>query len=140
MDVPDIAAISKVAKKHSVPLIVDSTVTTPYLLKAKDLGADIVIHSTSKFINGHGNSIGGVLVDCGTFNWAAERFPHLKEYYGKYGPLAFFAKVRRGVFRDFGASVIRAKCFLINVFLKDIPQNVRVNLVILPARGIVKVP
>jgi len=120
MDVPDIAAISKVAKKHQIPLIVDSTVTTPCLIQPKKLGADIVIHSTSKFINGHGNSMGGVIIDCGSFNWNSSRFKHFHEYNEKYGQLAFLAKVRKEVFRDFGAPLSPFNAFLMSIGLETL--------------------
>ena len=84
MDVPDIAAIAAVAREAGVPLMVDATVTTPYLAGGAELGADIVIHSTSKFINGTGSSIGGVIVDLGRFNWQSEKFPHFEPFVKKY--------------------------------------------------------
>ncbi len=67
--VVDLPAIAAVAKAAGVPLIVDNTLATPYLCKPKDFGADIVIHSATKFLGGHGNSIAGIIVDCGTFDW-----------------------------------------------------------------------
>ncbi|OGC04710.1 acetyl-L-homoserine sulfhydrolase [candidate division WOR-1 bacterium RIFOXYA12_FULL_43_27] len=110
IDVPDIAAIAKIAKKNNVPLIVDSTVTTPYLVRPKDFGANIVIHSTSKFINGHGNSLGGVIIDCGNFDWKDE----------KYGALSFLIKTRKAVFRDFGACLSPNAAFLTDIGLETL--------------------
>lgn len=110
IDVPDIAAIAKIAKKKGVPLVVDSTVTTPYLVRPKDLGANIVIHSTSKFINGHGNSIGGAIIDCGNFDWKDN----------KYGALSFLAKTRKAVFRDFGACLSPNTAFLTDLGLETL--------------------
>jgi O-acetylhomoserine (thiol)-lyase len=114
MDVPDIAAISKIAKKHAIPLIVDSTMTTPALIRPKEFGANIIIISTSKFINGHGNSIGGVLIDCGNFNWRIEGYSE------KYGALAFLAKARKEVFRDFGAPLSPFNAFLTSIGLETL--------------------
>ncbi len=82
----DIEAIAKIAKRARVPLIVDNTLATPYLLKPIDYGADIVVHSATKFLGGHGNSIGGVVVDGGTFDWLADkRYPMLSEPRPEYG-------------------------------------------------------
>lgn len=120
MDVPDIKAIAEIVRLNEIPLIVDSTVTTPYLLQAKKFGADIVIHSASKFINGHGNSIGGVVIDCGTFNWASKRFTHFKDYEVQYGILAFLAKARKEIFRDFGPCMAPHTAFLMDVGLETL--------------------
>lgn len=120
MDVPDIAEIAKIAKKNKIPLIVDSTVTTPCLVQPKELGANIVIHSTSKFINGHGNSLGGVITDCGNFDWGSDKFKHFKNYGDKYGQLAFLAKTRKEVFRDFGACQSPFSAFLMTIGLETL--------------------
>ncbi|MEJ2117212.1 MAG: aminotransferase class I/II-fold pyridoxal phosphate-dependent enzyme, partial [Alphaproteobacteria bacterium] len=81
----DIPAIAAVAKKAGVPLIVDNTLATPYLCRPKEFGADIIVHSLTKFLGGHGNSLGGVLVDCGTFDWMASgRYPTLSEPNASY--------------------------------------------------------
>ena len=102
--VTDIEAISQVAKQHGIPLIVDNTLATPYLCRPRDFGADIVIHSLTKFMGGHGNSIGGVIVDCGTFDWSKDdKYPFLSqprpEYQGikiheTFGEIAFAIAVR----------------------------------------------
>lgn len=120
MDVPDIAAVARIAQKNKIPLIVDSTVTTPCLIQPKKLGANIVVHSTSKFINGHGNSLGGVIVDCGNFDWSSPNFKHFKPYTDKYGQLAFLAKTRKEVFRDFGASLAPFSAFLMTIGLETL--------------------
>ena len=109
----DIEAIAKVAHKHGIPLIVDNTFATPYLLRPKDYGADIVVHSATKFICGHGTSIGGVLIDLGTFDWAQnDKFPGLSQpnpcYHGAVftevaGKLAYIVKARTILMRDLGA-------------------------------------
>ncbi|PIS28466.1 acetyl-L-homoserine sulfhydrolase [Candidatus Saganbacteria bacterium CG08_land_8_20_14_0_20_45_16] len=120
MDVPDIAAIAQIAAKFNLPLIVDSTVTTPQLVRPKVLGANLVIHSISKFINGHGNCLGGVVVDCGNFDWSGKRFVHFKDYSQRYGRLAFLAKMRREVFRDFGPCLAPHSAFLMDIGLETL--------------------
>ena len=113
LDVLDIPAISQIAHAAGVPLVVDSTLTTPYLMKPLELGADIVYHSATKFLSGHGTVIGGVVVDGGSFDWAASgKFPELSEPYdGFHGMVfaeestvgAFLLRARREALRDFGA-------------------------------------
>jgi O-acetylhomoserine (thiol)-lyase len=109
----DIEAIANIAHKHGIPLVVDNTFATPYLLRPIEYGADIVIHSATKFIGGHGTSIGGVIVDAGNFDWAAnDKFPGLSQpnssYHGAVftkvaGNLAYIIKARTTLMRDIGA-------------------------------------
>jgi O-acetylhomoserine (thiol)-lyase len=113
MDVPDIAAIAAIAREAGVPLMVDATVTTPCLARGKDLGADIVIHSTSKFINGTGSAIGGAIVDLGRFDWRSERYPHFAPFVKKFGRLAFTARARKLIHKDFGACAAPMNSFLL---------------------------
>ena len=111
----DFAAIADVAHKHGIPLIVDNTFATPYLLRPIEHGADIVVHSATKFIGGHGTTLGGVVVDGGNFDWAAsDKFPGLSQpspgYHGAVftdvaGPLAFITKMRTTLMRDMGATI-----------------------------------
>lgn len=101
LDVPDIESLSRLAHKNGIPLIVDNTITTPYLVRPFELGADIVIHSSSKYINGSGNSISGIIVDSGKTKWDYEKFSTLKNY-KKYGKFVYLAKLRKGIFKDFG--------------------------------------
>ncbi|SHI21556.1 O-acetylhomoserine (thiol)-lyase [Sporobacter termitidis DSM 10068] len=118
----DIEALAKTAHKHGIPLIVDNTFATPYLLRPFEYGADIVVHSATKFIGGHGTSIGGVLVDGGTFDWAGSgRFPSLTEpnpsYHGAVftdvaGPAAYITKARVTLLRDMGAAMSPFNAFL----------------------------
>ena len=113
LEVLDIPEISQVAHDAGLPLLVDSTFTTPYLCKPFDLGADLIFHSATKFLGGHGVAIGGVLVDGGRFDWvASEKFPTLTEPYAgfhemnfceEYGPAAFIMRARKEGLRDFGA-------------------------------------
>ncbi|HEW79096.1 MAG TPA: O-acetylhomoserine aminocarboxypropyltransferase/cysteine synthase, partial [Phycisphaerales bacterium] len=79
MDVPDIPAIARIAHQANMPLIVDNTVTTPFLIRPESFGADIIVHSTSKFINGHGSAIGGAVIDTGNYDWAEGLFEDIKE-------------------------------------------------------------
>ncbi len=114
-DVLDIAAVADIAHEHGVPLIIDNTLASPYLCRPIEHGADIVVHSATKFIGGHGTSIGGVIVDGGTFDWAASgRFPGLTEpdpsYHGvvyteAVGPIAYIIKARVQLLRDMGAAI-----------------------------------
>lgn len=113
LDVPDIAAISAIARNAGIPLMVDATVTTPFLARGKDLGADLVIHSTSKFINGSGSVIGGVIIDLGRFDWRSDRYPHFAPFARKYGKFAFTARARKLVHKDFGACAAPMNSFLL---------------------------
>lgn len=104
--------VSQIAREHAIPLMIDNTFATPYLCRPFEWGADIVTHSTTKFIGGHGTSIGGVIVDRGKFNWSKSgRFKnftnpdpgnHNVVYAEDFGPLAFISKARAGIMRDFG--------------------------------------
>ncbi|MCB0425445.1 MAG: O-acetylhomoserine aminocarboxypropyltransferase/cysteine synthase [Flavobacteriaceae bacterium] len=114
LDVLDIEAISKEAKAYKVPLIVDNTVATPYLLNPIQYGANIVIHSLTKYITGNGTSLGGVIIDAGTFDWANGKFPEFTEpsagYHGlvyneALGNAAFIAKIRIEGLRDYGSAL-----------------------------------
>lgn len=113
-DVLDIEAVAKIAHEHNIPLIVDNTLPSPYLLRPIEWGADIVVHSATKFIGGHGTSIGGVIVDSGKFDFAKGNFPLLNEpdqsYHGivyttALGPLAYILKARVTLMRDTGAVI-----------------------------------
>lgn len=123
-NVTDIAAIAKVAHDHGVPLIVDNTVPSPYLLRPIEHGADIVVHSLTKYLGGHGNSVGGAIVDSGKFPWAEHkaRFPRLNEpdvsYHGvvyteALGPAAFIGRARVVPLRNTGAALAPLNAFLI---------------------------
>ncbi len=121
LDVLDIPEVSGVAHEAGIPLLIDSTFTTPYLCRPFDLGADLVFHSATKFLGGHGIAIGGVLVDGGRFDWAASgKFPTLTEPYAgfhhmnfaeEYGPAAFIMRARKEGARDFGACMSPTTAF-----------------------------
>lgn len=117
LDIPDIQAIASIASKHGVALVVDNTVATPELFKPLDSGADIVIESTSKYINGTGTAVGGMMVDSGRFDWGNGRYPHLTEASAKFGGMAFAASLRQGVFRDLGSCFNPNGAFLMSTGL-----------------------
>jgi O-acetylhomoserine (thiol)-lyase len=115
VDVLDIEAVAAIAREHRLPLIVDNTLATPYLLRPFEYGANVIVHSATKFIGGHGTSIGGLLVDGGNFDWAASgRFPDFTEpdesyhgvrYTASFGNLAYIIKARVQLLRDLGAAL-----------------------------------
>ena len=131
----DLEAIGNVARKHGLPLIVDNTLATPYLLRPIEHGADIVVHSLTKFIGGHGNSIGGILVDGGTFDWSKSgNYPMLSqprpEYGGMvlhetFGNFAFAIAARVLGLRDFGPAISPFNAFLILTGLETLPLRMQ---------------
>jgi len=105
MDVPDLSAAAEIAHRHGLPLMVDNTMATPYLCCPIELGADVVIHSTTKYLSGHGDATGGVVIDSGKFNWVdSGRFPDLKPFVDRKGSLAFLDKVWREHHINFGTT------------------------------------
>jgi O-acetylhomoserine (thiol)-lyase len=112
MDVPDIPAIAEVAHQANIPLIVDNTVTTPFVIKPVEFGADIVIHSTSKFINGHGTAIGGAIIDTGNYNWANGPFKDIRQLFERVRQIAFLAYLRNVIYRDLGGCAAPMNSFL----------------------------
>ncbi|MHC4186936.1 MAG: O-acetylhomoserine aminocarboxypropyltransferase/cysteine synthase family protein [Planctomycetota bacterium] len=125
MDIPDIKSIAEIAHQARVPLIVDNTLTTPFLIKPKDFGADIVVHSTSKFINGHGTAIGGAIIDTGNYNWANGLFPDIQELTDKVGQLAFLAYLRNLTYRDLGGCPAPMNSFLMLQGLETLPIRIK---------------
>jgi len=122
LDIIDLESIAAVGKRHGIPLVVDNTVTTPYLTRPFEFGAAVVVHSATKFIGGHGTSIGGIIVDSGAFDWAGSgRFPQFVEpepaYHGlrfveSFGNLAFIARARVIGLRDLGPAMSPFNAFL----------------------------
>ena len=122
-DIPDIEALAEIAHKHGLPLVIDNTFGTPYLIRPIEHGADIVVHSATKFIGGHGTTLGGVIVDGGTFDWAASgRYPWISEPNSSYhgvkfteaaGAAAFATYIRAILLRDTGATISPFAAFLL---------------------------
>lgn len=131
LDTLDIEAVAGIAHEYGIPLIVDNTLATPYLVQPFKHGADIIVHSATKFIGGHGTSIGGVIVDSGKFDWAASgRFPGLVDpdpsyhgvsYVGALGPLAYIIKARVQLLRDLGAATTPFNSWLFLQGLETLP-------------------
>lgn len=116
LDVTDIAALASLAHENNLPLCVDSTVTTPYLVRPIELGADVVIHSTSKMINGGGNSIGGVVIVGKNFRWNSKKFSKLEEF-KHLGTMSYLVRLRAKMLTDFGGCPAPFNIFLTNVGL-----------------------
>lgn len=134
LSVFDIERFANIAHSHGVPLIVDNTFATPVLCKPFDFGADIVIHSTSKYMDGHAVQVGGVIVDSGKFNWENGKFPGLCEpdvtYHGlsytkTYGKLAYILKARMQLMRDFGVYPAAHSAFLLNLGLETLAVRMK---------------
>jgi O-acetylhomoserine (thiol)-lyase len=131
LEVLDLAGIADVAHKHGLPLAVDSTFTTPYLLRPIEHGADIVMHSATKFLGGHGIAIGGIIIDGGRFDWGASQlFPTMTEPYAGYhgisfaeefGPSAFIMRARTEGLRDFGACMSPSNAFYLLQGVETLP-------------------
>ncbi len=104
MDIPDIRKTAEIAHEYGLPLIVDNTLATPFLCRPLELGADVVIHSTTKYLSGHGNASGGVVIDGGKFNWLEDRFPDFKPFIDRKGDLALLDKIWREHHINFGTT------------------------------------
>ena len=134
LNVLDFEKFSRIAKHKQVPLIVDNTMATPYLCRPFEHGADIVVHSATKYIDGHATSVGGVIVDGGTFNWANGSFPELTEpdqsyhgiqYVSSFGPAAYIVKARVQLMRDLGATVAPLNAFQFYHGLQKLPLRMQ---------------
>jgi len=134
LDVIDLKPIAAISKEAGIPLIVDNTVPTPYLCRPFEHGADIVVHSATKFIGGHGTSIGGIIVDSGRFNWDNGKYPELTEpdpsYHGvryveAFGPLAYIIKARVQLLRDLGPCLSPFNSFLFLQGLETLPLRLQ---------------
>lgn len=122
-DIPDIDAISEIAHRHGIPVAVDNTFGTPYLIRPIEHGADIVVHSATKFIGGHGTTLGGIIVESGNFDWSAsKKYPNIAEpnpsyhgvsFYAVAGPAAFVTYIRAILLRDTGAAISPFNAFLL---------------------------
>ena len=122
-DIPDIDAIAQIAHRHGLPVVVDNTFGTPYLIRPIEHGADIVVHSATKFLGGHGTTLGGVIVEAGTFNWKESgKYPNIAapnpsyhgvSFYDVVGPAAFVTYIRAILLRDTGAAISPFNAFLL---------------------------
>ena len=122
-DIPDIDAISEIAHKHGLPVVIDNTFGTPYLIRPIEHGADIVVHSATKFIGGHGTTLGGIIIESGKFDWKASgRYPNIADanpsyhgvsFYDAVGPAAFVTYIRAILLRDTGATISPFNAFLL---------------------------
>ena len=119
LNVVDLKSVADVAHQGGVPFIVDSTTATPYLVRPSDFGADIVVHSSSKYINGNGSAISGIIVDSGKFKWDFARYKGLEEY-KRFGKFAYIAKLRNGIWRNVGCCVAPATAFLNSLGLETL--------------------
>ncbi len=135
--VADLGRLADVARSHGIPLVVDATTVTPQLCRPMEHGADIVVHSATKFIGGHGTSLGGVVVEAGTFDWGNGRFPHFTEPVASYGGLrfwenfgeyAFCTKLRVEQLRDIGACLSPFNAFLLLQGLETLPLRMAAHV------------
>ncbi|KUM29166.1 O-acetylhomoserine aminocarboxypropyltransferase [Arthrobacter sp. EpRS66] len=131
-DIADLKGLAEVARRHLIPLVVDSTLTPPYILRPIEHGADIVIHSATKFIGGHGTTLGGVVVESGKFNWGNGKFPAMTEpvasygnvsWWANFGEYGFLTKLRSEQLRDFGPALPAQSAFQLLQGLETLPQR-----------------
>jgi len=136
-EIADLEALADVAHAHKLPLIVDSTVATPYLNRPIEWGADVVIHSATKFLGGHGTTLGGVVVESGRFDWASERFPLFDQpvpsygglnWHGNFGEYAFLTRLRAEQLRDIGPSLAPHSAFLLAQGVETLPFRMRAHV------------
>jgi O-acetylhomoserine (thiol)-lyase len=122
LEVPDVARIAAISQKHGVPLIVDGTLTTPYIFKSKEFGASVEVISSTKYISGGATTVGGLIIDNGTFDW--RRAPALAEIAERFGPSAFLMRLRREVFRNLGASLSPHNAYLQTLGLETLALRI----------------
>ncbi len=127
MEVPDIPALAVLARERNIPLVVDNTAATPVLCTPGEFGADIVVHSTSKFINGHGTAIGGAVIDCGNYDWRSGLFENLRDASRRAGRMAFLWHLRHVVDRDLGGCAAPMNSFLMLQGLETLPARMRIH-------------
>ena len=135
--IADLAGLAEVARAHGIPLVVDATIATPYLCRPIDHGADIVLHSATKFLGGHGTSLGGVVVESGRFNWGNGRFPLMTQpvasygglsWWGNFGEYAFCTRLRSEQLRDVGPALSPFNAFLLLQGIETLPQRMDSHL------------
>ncbi len=136
-DIADLEGLAAVAHAAGVPLVVDATLSTPYLIRPIEFGADIVIHSATKFLGGHGTTLGGVVVESGKFNWGNGRFPSMTEpvasygnvsWWGNFGEYGFLTKLRSEQLRDIGPSLSAQSAFQLLQGVETLPQRMDEHL------------
>ena len=136
-EIADLEGLADVAHAHKLPLIVDSTVATPYLNRPIEWGADVVIHSATKFLGGHGTTLGGVVVESGRFDWAGERFPLFDQpvpsygglnWHGNFGEYAFLTRLRAEQLRDIGPALAPHSAFLLAQGVETLPFRMRAHV------------
>ncbi len=136
--VADIEGLAKVAHDANIPLVIDSTVATPYLVRPIEYGADIVLHSATKFLGGHGTTLGGVIVESGKFNWGNGKFPTMVDpvdsyggvsWWENFGEFGFLTKIRCEQLRDIGATLSPLSAFLLIQGIETLPQRMREHVI-----------
>ncbi|WP_167138674.1 O-acetylhomoserine aminocarboxypropyltransferase/cysteine synthase family protein [Diaminobutyricimonas sp. TR449] len=136
-EVADLEGLAEVAHAHDLPLIIDSTIATPYLNRPIEWGADVVIHSATKFLGGHGTTLGGVVVESGRFNWANDRFPLFDEdvphygglnWHGNFGEYAFLTRLRAEQLRDIGPTLAPHSAFLLAQGVETLPYRIQAHV------------
>ncbi len=136
-EVADLAGLAEVAHRHGIPLVVDATTVTPWICRPIEHGADIVVHSATKFLGGHGTTLGGVVVEAGTFDWSNGRFPQMTEsvesygglsWWGNFGEYGFLTKLRSEQLRDIGAALPAQSAFQLIQGVETLPQRMDAHL------------
>ena len=136
-DIADLEGLAEVAHAHELPLIIDSTVATPYLNRPIEWGADVVIHSATKFLGGHGTTLGGVVVESGRFHWANDRFPLFDQpvphygglnWHGNFGEYAFLTRLRAEQLRDIGPALAPHSAFLLALGVETLPYRMQAHV------------
>jgi O-acetylhomoserine (thiol)-lyase len=136
-EIADLEGLADVAHAHNLPLIIDSTISTPYLNRPIEWGADVVVHSATKFLGGHGTHLGGVVVESGRFDWSGERFPHFDEpvpaygglnWWGNIGEYAFLTRLRAEQLRDIGPVLSATAAAALAQGIETLPQRVQAHV------------
>ncbi|OZC80826.1 O-acetylhomoserine aminocarboxypropyltransferase/cysteine synthase family protein [Rhodococcus sp. 114MFTsu3.1] len=136
-DIADLEGLAVVAHEHGIPLVVDATMATPVLCRPIEFGADIVVHSATKFLGGHGSTLGGVVVESGRFDWGSGRFPQMTEpvasygglsWWGNFGEYGFLTKLRSEQLRDIGGSLAAQSAFTLIQGVETLPQRMEAHV------------